>query len=109
MATPHATLASHIATLERRKALRTDITIYTYVQLPNGKQVPIEIVNASAGGVMARASALVPEGTSVKIELPNMGWVTAKTVWSFGEQHGFSFDTPLDSFYVDMLVQMHLN
>lgn len=109
MAQAQPTLASHIFSVERRRALRTDITIYTYVRLPDDKQVPIEIVNASSGGVMARCSSLIAEGTKVRVELPNMGWIAAKVVWSFGEQHGLSFDAPIDEFYIDMLIQMHLN
>lgn len=58
--------------------------------------VTVRVRNLSAGGMLAEAKAVVAEGTSVLVDLTNVGTVPGRVVWANGGKFGVAFDRTID-------------
>ena len=55
---------------------------------PDGRQLPIVIVNTSQSGLMARCDAPCEEGDRLRIDLPLIGQAVAEVRWALGGRLG---------------------
>jgi hypothetical protein len=64
----------------------------------SGWQNPIKVRvrNLSAGGMLAEFQEAVPVGTSMRIGLANIGWLTGRSVWAGEGRFGVAFDKQID-------------
>lgn len=56
----------------------------------------IKMRNLSAGGMMAEGSVQPARGTSVWVELRNLGWVEGSVAWVQGNRFGIAFREEID-------------
>lgn len=55
---------------------------------PDGRLLPLIIVNTSAGGLMARCDAPCDPGDRLRIHLPQVGSIVAEIRWTLGGRIG---------------------
>ena len=100
-------LAQHLLDAERRRSERDEVFYRTAPRLADGTRTPIDIVNLSRTGFMARSEAQIAEGTRLRIKLPVIGEVEALVVWALGGRIGAEFRVVLDSAsYFNLLAAM---
>lgn len=58
--------------------------------------VVVRVRNLSAGGMLAEAKARIAQGTTVEVELRNVGQVPGRVVWAGEGKFGIAFDRPVD-------------
>lgn len=61
---------------------------------PDGRVLPLVIVNTSAAGLMARCDAACEPGDRLRIDLPQVGPTLAEVRWSLGGRLGCRFERP---------------
>jgi hypothetical protein len=89
---------------ERRQSERDEVFYRTRASAPGLGNFPVQVVNISANGLMARTEAEVQVGQSLTIRLPVMGTVKAEVRWSLGGRIGCQFQRMIDlASYLDML------
>lgn len=62
---------------------------------PDGRQLPLVIVNTSQSGLMARCDAACEEGDKLRIDLPQIGPVVAEVRWALGGRLGCRLERAL--------------
>lgn len=62
---------------------------------PDGRLLPLLIVNTSQNGLMARCDAPCEPGDRLRIDLPQIGHVMAEVRWSLGGRLGCKLERPL--------------
>lgn len=62
---------------------------------PDGRVLPLVIVNTSAGGLMARCEAPCEPGDRLRVDLPVVGAVQVEVRWSLGGRIGCRLVQPL--------------
>lgn len=58
--------------------------------------VVVRVRNLSAGGMLAEVKARIAQGTTVEVELRNVGQVPGRVVWAGEGKFGIAFDRPVD-------------
>lgn len=76
---------------DRRDAPREEVYYRTRAQSAGLGATPIQIVNISANGFMARTEAPFGPGDSLSIRLPVIGEIAAEVRWSLGGRIGCQF------------------
>lgn len=76
---------------ERRQSDREDVFHRTRVTAGGFGSVPVQVVNISANGFMARTEAELPIGHPLTIRLPIVGEVQAEVRWTLGGRVGCQF------------------
>lgn len=92
-------LAQQIFQADQRRAQRDEIFIATRVRPcspPFGESVSAYLLNVSRFGFMARTSLTVIDGSLVSIELPELGQLMGRAIWSMDENIGAEFLQALD-------------
>lgn len=62
---------------------------------PDGRLLPLLVVNTSQGGLMARCDAPCEEGDRLRVDLPQIGHVVAEVRWCLGGRLGCRFERTL--------------
>lgn len=68
------------------------------VVVAEGRPEPISVRvrNLSTGGMLAESNVVLADGTAVVTDLPNIGAISARVVWSANGKFGLAFDQPID-------------
>jgi len=88
-------LCQGLPVADRRRADREEVYFRTVARLATGAAFPIELVNLSRVGCMARTHVATTPGTRLKIVVPPQEEVRAKVVWALGGRIGCEFDEPI--------------
>ena len=104
-----ASLASHLFSVDQRRAERSAFALRTTARVPGQKAIFLRLGNASVGGAMAKSELPIADGTRLQIDMPGQGWTWATVIWSMGDQLGLAFEQLLDQSYIDQLSRMHMN
>ena len=80
-----------------RGADRDSLFMQAVLTLP-GRPAPftVRVRNLSPGGMLAETAERVAEGTTVEVELRNVGSVPGRIVWSGEGRFGIAFDQPVN-------------
>ena len=62
---------------------------------PDGRLLPLLIVNTSQSGFMARCEAACAEGDRLRVDLPQIGNVVAEVRWALGGRLGCRLERQL--------------
>jgi hypothetical protein len=80
-----------------RGADRDSLFMQASLILPSQSDpVVVRVRNLSAGGMLAEAKARIAQGTTVEVELRNVGQVPGRVVWAGEGKFGIAFDRPVD-------------
>lgn len=61
-----------------------------------GETYRVKVRNLSSGGMMAEGELRVTQGTSIQVELRNIGWVSGTVAWSADGRFGVAFAEEID-------------
>lgn len=81
--------------MEGRSEPRDTVHFRARAVHPDGRLLPMVIVNTSQNGLMARCEAACEEGDRLRIDLPRIGNVVAEVRWSLGGRLGCRLDRTL--------------
>lgn len=96
-------LGSALAT-DRRDAPREEVFYRTRALRAGGASAPLQIVNMSASGLMARCDDSFEIGETLRVRLPVVGEIGAQVRWSLGGRIGCQFDRMIDLMpYLELL------
>ncbi len=90
-----APLAQHLFDVDRRRSERDEVSLHTLMLPLGGQAAAVTLVNLSRLGFMARSETMLNEGARIQVELPLVGAVRARIVWSFGNALGGEFAQPI--------------
>ncbi|MFN2259315.1 MAG: PilZ domain-containing protein [Parasphingopyxis sp.] len=90
-------LAQHIFDVEKRRAERDAVSIRAMLHEPGEDGHEIMVGNLSPFGFMAVSPTQYREGTLVRLQLPLIGEVNARIVWSLSDRVGAEFIRPFDA------------
>jgi len=90
-------LAQHIFDVEKRRAARDAVSIRAALHEPGEDSHEILVGNLSPFGFMAISPTAYREGTLVRLNLPLIGEVNARIVWSLSDRIGAEFIRPFDA------------
>lgn len=88
-------LGSALAT-DRREAPREEVYYRTRAASVTRGSVPIQVVDISAGGFMARTDIDLAPGEKLRVRLPVVGDVAAEVRWALGGRIGCQLDRMID-------------
>ena len=95
---------------ERRDDDREEVFYRTRASAAAPGSFPIQVVNISPHGFMARAEAEPPVGTALSVRLPIIGEVEAEVRWSLGGRIGCQFARAIElAPYLELLGAMARN
>jgi len=83
---------------DQRQVLRNSLFVLARVAI-EGRQdeVQVRVRNLSNGGLMAEGAVKVVNGTPVKVEIRNIGWVSGTVAWVQDNRFGIGFDEEIDA------------
>lgn len=81
---------------DQRVAAREEVFFRTRAFVAGSGAHPVQIVNISATGFMARTEAVLDVGTAVTVRLPVVGERKAEVRWALGGRIGCHFDRSID-------------
>ena len=90
-------LAQHIFDVEKRRAQRDAVSVRAKLHEPGEEAHEILVGNLSPFGFMAISPVAYREGTLVRLDLPLIGEVNARIVWSLSDRIGAEFIRPFDA------------
>lgn len=73
---------------DERSEARDAVHHRTRATRPDGRILPVVIVNTSPGGLMARCDVPCEEGDRLRIELPSVGMLPVEVRWALGGRIG---------------------
>lgn len=80
----------------QRNAKRRPANFTSYIRCGAFQRVAIVIEDISFGGVSATSDADLRSGMPISVEVPTIGLVRAKVMWTDGRRFGASFLKPVD-------------
>ena len=89
-------LAANRVQPERRSCEREEVFYRTRASAAGIGSFPVQVVNISAQGLMARSEAELPVGQQLTVRLPVVGEVRAEVRWSLGGRIGCQFARMID-------------
>ncbi|MBC2777736.1 PilZ domain-containing protein [Parasphingopyxis marina] len=90
-------IAQQIFDVEKRRAARDAVSIRASLHEPSEEGHEILVGNLSPFGFMAISPKAYREGTLVRLNLPLIGEVNARIVWSLSDRIGAEFIRPFDA------------
>jgi hypothetical protein len=86
---------------DHRATVRDEVHYRARAIGPDGRGLPLLIVNISAQGLMARYEGDMPVGARLRVTLPVVGVVLGTVRWSLGGRIGCELDAavPLAKYY----------
>ena len=89
---------------ERRQSEREEVFYRTRANTAGGGNFPVQVVNISANGLMARTDTEVSVGQALTVRLPVIGEVKAEVRWALGGRIGCQFARMIElTTYLDLL------
>jgi len=89
-------LAANRVQPERRSSERDEVFYRTRASAAGLGTFPVQIVNISAQGLMARTETELPVGQQFAIRLPVVGEIRAEVRWALGGRVGCQFARMID-------------
>ena len=74
-----------------KRAPRVGVRQYAAMVLPDGREVPVVILNVSSGGFRIESQETLPIGEFVTLRAPHGEEVAAQIRWSLGHEAGGIF------------------
>lgn len=99
-------LPSHIFAVDQRRAARDVVSAAVTLRRagpPYGLPVAARLLNISRSGFMASSALRVVDGARIAVELPLLGNVPARAVWSMEDRLGGAF---LEVIEIDLYYRM---
>lgn len=82
---------------EQRHITRDSLFVMAGLRLPGReREHRVKVRNLSAGGLMAEGDLRVAIGTSVEVEVRNLGWVPGVVAWVQDNRFGIAFNDEID-------------
>lgn len=104
-------LPKHIFEVDQRRVERDAIRVATRIRRkapPHGPPEDATLLNISRYGFMAHSEMQIADGSLIAIELPHIGEVKARAIWSMDENIGGEFLAAIDPYsYFDMLARIN--
>lgn len=92
---------------EQRECEREEVYYRTRAAVAGRGSIPLQVVNISAKGFMARTEADLPVGQIIAIRLPVVGEIKAEVRWALGGRIGCQFGRMIDLVpYLELLGTM---
>jgi hypothetical protein len=88
---------------DRRSADRMDVVIWARIGLADDSEYPARITNVSMSGLMAMTPCPATADVSVRIKLPEIGWVDSGVAWRMADRIGLAFDQGLTEEQLSLL------
>lgn len=89
---------------ERRQCEREEVFYRTRAVAAGHGSFPVQVVNISANGLMARTETDLPVGQTLTVRLPVVGEIGAEVRWALGGRIGCQFARMIDlAAYLDLL------
>lgn len=83
--------------IDHRQLGRDSLFLMAEVRLSGGEpEHRVKVRNLSAGGMMAEGTMRVLRGTSVEVNLRNIGWVEGVVAWIQDNRFGIAFVEEID-------------
>lgn len=82
--------------INRRRAERNTVALATVLTPRDGEPLRAELYNMSRTGFMVETSHRLRERTTLMIEVPLIGKMHARVIWTLGNRMGGQFAAPLD-------------
>lgn len=93
--------------VERRQSERDEVFYRTRASVTGLGIFPVQVVNISANGFMARTETELPVGQELTIRLPVVGEVKAEVRWALGGRIGCQFARMIDlAPYLELLAAL---
>lgn len=83
---------NNLAYASERREDRHEVHHRTCAVDPNGRELPVVIVNTSLNGLMARCDASIEPGTKLRFRLPDVAPMVAEVRWALGGRIGCEFE-----------------
>lgn len=92
---------------ERRQSERDEVFYRTRASAAGLGSFPVQVVNISASGFMARTETELPVGHPLTIRLPVVGEIKAEVRWALGGRIGCQFARMIDlAPYLELLATL---
>ncbi|RHW18980.1 PilZ domain-containing protein [Sphingomonas gilva] len=85
------------AMVDARRHPRTAVAVETVLRALGTHGHPAVVRDLSSGGFMAETDQQFIPGETARLQLPEIGYVSARVIWSTGGKVGGAFDQPLKS------------
>jgi prepilin-type processing-associated H-X9-DG protein len=86
-----------MSNVETRQVNRDSLFLLAQVRVDGQDAVTrVKVRNLSAGGMMAEGDSRVVRGSSVQVELRNIGWVDGSVAWKQDNRFGIAFVDEID-------------
>jgi PilZ domain len=85
-----------IFALDRRSKDRVDVALWSWIRAEDEEDQPIRITNISLAGLSGMSPVKLVADQQIRLCLPDIGWVAAKTCWVMGDRVGFEFNLLLE-------------
>lgn len=82
---------------DSRRAPRATVAVETVLRALGTHGHPAVVRDLSASGFMAETDQDFIPGETARLQLPDVGFVSARVIWSNGGRVGGAFDQPLKS------------
>ena len=79
---------------------RQNLLLMATVCVRGSETCRVRVRNISRGGVKAVGPLLPFAGETLRIELPNLGWLRGKVAWARGEEFGIELFSQIDPLVV---------
>jgi PilZ domain len=97
-----------IFALDRRSKDRIDVALWSWIRAEDEEDQPIRITNVSLAGLSGMTPLKLASDQMVRLCLPDIGWVAAKTCWVMGDRVGFEFNLLIEDESFDKLLKFAL-
>lgn len=91
---------------EARHAPRAAVAVQTVLRALGTHGHPAIVRDLSASGFMAETDQEFIPGETARLQLPDIGFISARVVWSGGGKVGGAFDQPIKPVPLERLIRM---
>lgn len=86
-----------VTDIDHRHLGRDSLFLMAEVRLPEADaEHRVKVRNLSAGGMMAEGAVKVQRGTTIEVNLRNIGWVEGVVAWIQDNRFGIAFHDEID-------------
>jgi hypothetical protein len=89
-----------------RRAPRTTVAVQTVLRALGTHGHPAIVRDISASGFMAETEQDFIPGETARLQLPDVGFVSARVIWSKAGKVGGAFDQPIKSVPLSRLIKL---
>lgn len=91
---------------EARRAPRAEVAVRTVLRALGTHGHPAVVRDLSASGFMAETDQDFIPGETARLQLPDIGFISARVVWSGGGKVGGAFDQPIKPAPLERLMRL---